>query len=82
MLKLSFTPKSWSLYFTTIHEKLQAVMFQINLKLQTNSLKLFTRQVIFIYKTSFIFFLRTYKLLVKHELKHSLFYTFSINRNA
>ncbi|SHJ80379.1 hypothetical protein SAMN05444350_1684 [Bacteroides stercorirosoris] len=60
MLKLSFTPKSWSLYFTTIHEKLQAVMFQINLKLQTNSLKLFTRQVIFIYKTSFGTYLSYY----------------------
>lgn len=60
MLKLSFTPKSWSLYFTTIHEKLQTVMFQINLKLQTNSLKLFTRQVIFIYKTPFGTYLTYY----------------------
>jgi hypothetical protein len=60
MLKLSFPPKSWSLYFTTIHGKLQAVMFQINLKLQTNSLKLFTRQVIFIYKTSFGTYLSYY----------------------
>lgn len=43
MLKLSFNPNSWSLYFTTVHEKLQTVMFQMNLKLQTNNLKLFTR---------------------------------------